>query len=90
MVIVDGHEVTFEFLRPEADRVFLAGDFNGWRAGELPMRRDQAGLCKARLHLPKGTFRFRYLADGQWYADFASFGVDYGPYGPNGVVEVAS
>jgi 1,4-alpha-glucan branching enzyme len=88
MVTVKHNVVEFNFLRPKAHSVCVAGDFNGWRRDDLPMTKSRQGFWKAKIRLPQGTFRFRYLADGQWYTDFAAFGVEPGPYGPVGVVYV--
>ena len=66
----------------------LAGDFNDWREGELPMVRTTEGYWQARVHLPAGEFRFRYCADGEWYTDFAAFGVEPGRFGLDSVVAV--
>lgn len=90
MVARKGRFLEFRFFRPDASQVFLAGDFNQWSVGDLPMRRTQRGDWRARLRLPSGTYRFRYWADGHWYCDYAAFGIEYGPYGPDGVVHVAS
>lgn len=90
MVTVKGEAVEFRFFRPNAERVHVVGDFNGWRVDGLPMERSPQGYWQARLRLPAGTFRFRYYADGQWYTDFASFGIEPGPYGPVGIVYVPS
>lgn len=89
MVEVDDHWAKFRFLRPAATEVHLAGEFNDWRAGELPMQRDEQGCWTATLYLPMGDYRFRYCADGEWFCDFAAFGVTYGPFGPDSVVHVA-
>ena len=88
MVTVRRHLVEFKFFRPEARGVALVGDFNGWNRHELPMQRTGGGYWKARLSLPAGTFHFRYCADGQWFTDYAAFGVEPGPYGPVSVVYV--
>jgi len=90
MVTVKSKYVEFMFLRPSAHRVHLVGDFNGWQSDQLPMLRTSEGYWQARLRLPSGTFRFRYYADGQWFTDYASFGVEPGPYGPVGIVYVPS
>ncbi|MCX5684550.1 MAG: hypothetical protein NT049_12800 [Planctomycetota bacterium] len=90
MVTVTGKDVEFQFLRPNAKRVNLAGDFNGWRADEMAMQRGPDGVWRVVLRLPEGCFRFRYCADGQWFTDFAAFGVEPGPYGPVGIVYVPS
>ena len=90
MVTVRRKGVEFKFYRPEAHQVHVVGDFNGWSKEELPMQREAKGFWKANVRLPAGTFRFRYFADGQWYTDYAAFGLEPGPYGPVGVVLVPS
>lgn len=90
MVTVNRSFVEFRFLRPGAKQVHLVGDFTGWRPGELPMHRTAQGYWSARVQLPGGCFRFRYCADGQWFTDFAAFGIEPGPYGPVGIVYVPS
>ena len=90
MVTVKKQGVEFRFLRPNATRVNLAGDFNGWSPDDVPMERLASGFWEAELRLPPGVFRFRYCADGQWYTDFAAFGVEPGPYGFVSIVYVPS
>ena len=89
MVAVRENIAEFTFFRPGARCVYLVGDFNGWRPDELPLTRCEDGCWRGMMRLPKGTFNFRYLADGQWYIDYASFGVWQGPFGPNSVVRIA-
>ena len=89
MVNTKGNQVEFIFYRPQADRVELIGDFNDWRPGELQMKQQEKGYWKAVLRLPAGTYKFRYRADGQWYADYAAFGLEYGPFGPDAILRVA-
>ena len=83
----DGH-VEFRFYRPDAAGVFLSGDFNGWRNDQLNMIRQDDGYWTLRLPLSEGDYRFRYVADGQWYTDFSAFGVEPGRFGLNSVVRV--
>ncbi len=80
--------VEFTFYRPGAERVYLAGDFNDWRERELSMSRSDDGYWRARVRLPAGEFRFRYLADGQWFADYAAFGLEPGRFGLDSIVRV--
>jgi 1,4-alpha-glucan branching enzyme len=89
MVTVHGSYVQFRFYRPAAKAVHLAGEFNAWRVDQLKMVPEGNGYWLAVLRLPPGSYRFRYLADGQWYTDYAAFGIEYGPNGPEGVVRVA-
>jgi len=62
-------KVKFEFAAPEAQEVFLAGDFNDWDAGTNPMKRDKKGVWKATLPLAPGRYEYRFLVDGQWAND---------------------
>ena len=77
----------FFFYRPEARQVSISGDFNGWQNCFL-MNKQSDGWWKCRLRLSPGTYQFRYCADGQWFADYAAFGLERGPYGWNSVVKV--
>jgi 1,4-alpha-glucan branching enzyme len=88
MVTVTNDWVEFRFFRPDASRVHIAGDFNGWRQGELPMARAEEGYWTARIRLPVGEFRFRYCADGVWFTDYAAFGVEPGRFGLDSIIRV--
>lgn len=74
---IPGHvRVVFE-LPPStwADRIFLAGDFNGWDESAVPLRQEHDGVWRAMLDLPAGTHsQFRYLIDGQWSTDYHADG----------------
>jgi len=89
MVKVSGEWVEFAFYRPGAQKVHLAGDFNNWRDWELPMVRRTDGYWVARMRLPAGEFKFRYCADGEWFADYAAFGVEPGRFGLDSIVRVS-
>ena len=88
MVTVTGQRVEFSFFRPQASHVHVAGEFNEWREGQLPMTRAQDGYWRARIRLPAGEFRFRYCADGEWFTDYAAFGLEPGVFGLDSVVRV--
>jgi 1,4-alpha-glucan branching enzyme len=79
--------VEFSFLRPQARCVSLAGDFNGW-IPSFAMEKKPDGRWRCRLKLAPGIYQFRYQADGQWYNDYAAFGLEHGPYGLNSVAKV--
>ena len=88
MVIVKDRVAEFRFFRPEARQVRIVGDFTGWRCNQIPMTLAKGGYWKAKVSLSAGLYRFRYLADGQWYTDYAAFGVEYGPFGVDSVLRV--
>ena len=81
-----GGVVEFRFFRPDAQAVHVAGDFNRWQADALPMQRNSDGWWHAQVALNGGEYRFRYLADGNWYTDYASNGVEKDATGWNSVL----
>jgi 1,4-alpha-glucan branching enzyme len=90
MVDVCGSSVLFRFYRPDAQSVEVVGDFNRWRLHELRMNRGPDGTWSLAIELPAGSHRFRYVVDGcEWYADYAAFGVEYGPFGADSIVRVS-
>src|SRR5512146_2371964 len=80
--------ICFEFFRPDARQVFLAGDFNGWQKHSMGLVRGADGGWRYELRLMPGIYQFRYIADGQWYNDYAAFGLERGPFGWNSVLKV--
>jgi 1,4-alpha-glucan branching enzyme len=69
-------EVEFRFFRAGATDVAVAGDFTDWDRNPIPMRHEGNGWWVARARLGAGEYRFRYIADGQWFTDYASHGVE--------------
>jgi len=61
--------VQFEFLAPEAQEVYLAGDFNDWGTSASPMKKDKKGIWKTALSLNPGRYEYRFLVDGNWGND---------------------
>jgi 1,4-alpha-glucan branching enzyme len=78
----------FRFYRPNAANVFIAGDFNDWRTDQLKMKSAGNGYWELSLRLPAGDHRFRYVADGLWYTDFAAFGVEPERFGMVSVLHI--
>ena len=62
-------KVRFNLYAPEADRVFLAGDFNNWDIDNLPMKKDKKGTWEASFVLPPGRYEYRFWVDGVWHND---------------------
>jgi 1,4-alpha-glucan branching enzyme len=78
----------FRFFRPAASKVFLAGDFNDWRTDQIRMVRQQNGYWLAKIPLEAGDYKFRYIADGLWYTDFAASGVEPSDFGLDSLLRV--
>jgi 1,4-alpha-glucan branching enzyme len=61
--------VHFLFQAPEANEVYLAGEFNGWHTQTLPMIRGENGLWNATMELPAGRHEYKLFVDGAWMED---------------------
>ena len=88
MVTVTDNGVRFRFFRPKAQNVHVVGEFNEWQNDRTPMTQTDDGHWELDMDLPEGTFKFRYLADGQWYTDFAAFGVEPAESGMDSILRV--
>ena len=66
--------VRLMFDDPGARQVAVVGDFNGWRAGETPLFRDQSThRWSATLALRDGAHRYAFVVDGtRWVPDPAA------------------
>ena len=62
-------EVELTCEASQAGRVFVAGDFNHWRACDTRLRRDEIGSWKVQLWLPPGRYEYRLIVDGEWQDD---------------------
>jgi len=82
--------VTFVFLAPRARSVALAGDFDGWDAARLPMRREGSGLWTVEVPLAPGRYQYAFVVDGRRFVADPSappaLGEDFGT--PTSVVTV--
>src|SRR4051794_19180369 len=54
----------------------------------LAMTAGPDGWWRATVALAAGEYRFRYVADGVWYADYASNGIEVTKLGPNSILVV--
>jgi 1,4-alpha-glucan branching enzyme len=88
VTVHDNGYAEFRFFRPNAAKVFVAGDFNDWRTDQLRMVRLPDGHWSVKLLLPAGEYKFRYVADGFWYTDYAAFGVEPDHFGFNSLLRV--
>ncbi len=68
----DTRRVEFTCLAPQAQAVFLAGEFNNWNTAATPMKKDSAGKWRITIRLPPGQHPYKYVVDGKWQADPAN------------------
>lgn len=57
---------------PQARRVAVAGDFNGWSPEAAPLSRGPGGAWSGELALPRGRHQYMFVVDGQWVTDPAA------------------
>ncbi|MEW6375498.1 MAG: isoamylase early set domain-containing protein [Thermodesulfobacteriota bacterium] len=62
-------KVNFELFATQAKNVSISGDFNNWNTISHPMKKDKKGVWKISLHLPPGTYQYRFFVDGEWQTD---------------------
>jgi 1,4-alpha-glucan branching enzyme len=80
--------VEFWFYRKGVRRVRVVGDFAAWPGGVSEMSSIGDGWWRLVARLDAGEYRFRYAADGEWYADYASNGIEPGEAGVQSVLTV--
>jgi 1,4-alpha-glucan branching enzyme len=83
-------KVRFNLYAPEAERVFLVGDFNGWDVHNLPMRKDHKGTWGTSFALPPGRYEYRFWVDGVWLDDPKADERVENPFGSQNCVRMMS
>jgi hypothetical protein len=62
--------------------IAIAGGFNNWSTTEHVMKRnEQLGVFELCIRLPKGTFAYRLVIDGQWTHDVHNPTNEPNPFG---------
>ena len=61
--------IAFTLAAPEAQNVFLVGDFNNWEEKSHPLKKNSNGTWKVTLSLTPGRYEYRLLVDGVWQND---------------------
>jgi hypothetical protein len=64
--------VSFALHKPDAQRVSLCGDFNGWSPTATPMKRHDDGHWGTTVALAPGRYQYKFVVDGEWIADPAA------------------
>jgi chromosome partitioning protein len=62
--------ILFTLDAPNAQNVYLTGEFTNWSREGVRMRKDEKdGFWKATLLLDPGEYEYRYIVDGIWIKD---------------------
>ena len=82
--------VEFSIYAPNAKKVTIAGDFNGWSKVADPLSdRDGDGIWKIIIPLKPGRYEYKFVVDDRWIADPSNPKmVDDGFGGKNSVIVV--
>jgi len=71
-------EVFLALKAPDADKVFVSGDFNDWKLDEL---KREDGTWVFRANLGPGKYRYKFVRDGEWIEDPGNPRKEKNPYG---------
>ena len=58
--------IEFTFNAPDAKKVFLAGEFNGWDNQSLLMKKHKGGIWKKKIKLAPGRHEYKFFTDNVW------------------------
>ena len=64
-----------------AQEVLATGDFTGWSAEGVRLKRRRDGQWSATVQLSPGSYEYRLLVDGQWWNNPACEHRSGNPYG---------
>lgn len=78
----------FKLHAPEAQRVAVTGDFNGWDVNALPMNKDRDGTWGASVALSPGRYEYRFWVDGVWQDDPTAHERVENPFGSQNCVRM--
>lgn len=99
---VSAGDVTFKYIPEDGDEpesVYLAADFNGWNPSDPNyMLEEEDGEFVIEVELDPGTYKFKFVIDGEWVQSMEDLGeqvqptpteyVDDGFGGRNAVLEI--
>ena len=80
--------VEFWFFRRDVSDVRVVGDFAAPPDGGFSMQGSPDGWWRATVALAAGDYRFRYVADGEPFPDYASNGIEVTKAGVTSVLTV--
>lgn len=61
--------VEFRLYQPGARMVALVGDFNSWNPEDDLLSKGDDGIWRLRKKLFPGTYRYKFIIDGEWQPD---------------------
>ncbi len=67
--------VNFLCIAPEAQSVFLIGDFNDWDPNATPMSKHYDGSWQGQVNMSHGHHHYAFLVDGKMVNDPKAMGL---------------
>jgi 1,4-alpha-glucan branching enzyme len=80
--------IAFTLAAPEAQSVFLVGDFNNWDETSHPLKKNSDGTWKINISLTPGRYEYRLLVDGAWQNDPKCMSFTPNPFGQENCILV--
>ncbi|MBI5184081.1 MAG: glycoside hydrolase [Nitrospinae bacterium] len=65
----ENKEVEFKINAPQAQKVILTGEFNGWARNAYLLKRDKWGTWRTNIQLRPGRYEYKFIVDGEWKDD---------------------
>lgn len=65
-------KIVVSFHAPQANTVFLAGDFNEWHPEKHGLKKRKSGAWETTLMLKPNTYEYKFIVDGEWQMDPAN------------------
>lgn len=59
----------FSLSAPNAHWASVVGSFNNWRIEDGAMKRDKGGPWTKSVKLKPGKYEYKFVVDGEWWAD---------------------
>jgi 1,4-alpha-glucan branching enzyme len=80
--------VEFSLLAPQAQSVFLAGNFNQWNLSSHPLNLNNKGVWTISIPLSPGRCEYRFFVDEEWQNDPSCSSVVENPFGTSNCLKI--
>ncbi len=78
--------VEVSFYSPQAMNVYVAGEFNGWNTGSLPMKKYEDGVWRLKIDFLPGRYEYKFFADNTWIESLHGIETIPNPFGTQNFV----
>jgi 1,4-alpha-glucan branching enzyme len=84
------NRVLLELVKPEANKVYVAGSFNEWKPEQTPLVPKPGGKWVGDLAMKPGRHEYLFVVDGQWLPDPKAKESVQNPFGGQNSVLIVS